>query len=83
MNRLAIHLNAGNDRNGNPRRLYLIVQLKKVNKNNWAEVIDAIDENYSGHGAVKQAGYDDTPVIGRFDTTPAEYRDLLKRYGKK
>lgn len=81
MEKLAIHLNAGNDRNGNPRRLFLLVTVNKGE----ATVIDAINENYYGESAVSKAGYKNVPIIGRFDTTPSEYRDLLKRYdrGKK
>lgn len=69
-----IRLNAGNDANGNPRRVFVLLENNTITKV-W-------DEGYQGSQAVPQEyqhilrenGYD------TFDTTPKQYRDLLKRF---
>ena len=67
---LAVHLNAGNDANGNPRRIFVILD-------DQARVLDAVEEGYEGvSGALKNAGYEGIAVSPRFDTTPAEYKAL-------
>lgn len=66
----AIKLNAGHDRNGNPRRCYVIMDDKKI--------IDVIDEGYRGHLSIKE--YTGLNVVATFDTSPAQYRALLKEY---
>lgn len=72
-----IHLNAGNDRNGNPRRA--IVFMRHNGKD--ASVVKVVNEGFQGvSGAIQAAGLDPrtTPVIGRFDITPSQYRNVLK-----
>jgi hypothetical protein len=41
----AIRLNAGNDSNGNPRRIYVVFD-------STGKIVDAIDEGYSGINAL-------------------------------
>jgi hypothetical protein len=70
---IALHLDAGHTANGNPRRLYLIIDTQSGN------VVDAIDEGHRGHGAIPK----DIKVVflygtDRLATTPKEYRDLLR-----
>lgn len=72
-----INLNAGNDVNGNPRRLLVIID-------GAGSIIDVIDEGYLGvAGALKEAGYQEIMAVQafvpRFETTPKEYKDLKAR----
>jgi hypothetical protein len=72
-----INLNAGNDRNGNPRRLLVIID-------SAGTVIDVVDEGYQGvMGALREAGYEEIAAVQafvpRFETTPKEYNDLRAR----
>lgn len=68
---LAVHLNAGNDRNGNPRRLFLVVDA-------GANVLAAVDEGFEGSAALERAGYKNLPTTDQISTTPSEYRELLR-----
>lgn len=78
---LAVCLNATNDGNGNPRRVWAIIDRDGV-------TIDAIDEGYAGFDAVTSPAlgyarpggwYYPNAVKGpTYATTPAEYRHLLK-----
>lgn len=72
---LAIKLNAGNDRNGNPRRGWAIVDPKT------GDLVDFVDEGYRGWGALKEA-YPDAVQGPEFPTTPGVYREL-KRESEK
>jgi hypothetical protein len=63
---LAIHLKAKNDVNGNPRRCYVVCN---------PEVIDVIDEEYRGVGALEK--YPNIPII-EFETTLKQYRELTR-----
>lgn len=67
---LAICLNAGNDRNGNPRRAWVLI-------NDNGLVVGAKDE---GYGGFPYPGHTKGP---RFTTTPAEYRDWLRTFADK
>lgn len=70
---IAIHVNAGNSKMGNPRRAYIVLD--------GAEIEAVVDEGYYGHGALEHASsrYKDIPVMEiRLDVTPAQYRDLIK-----
>jgi len=68
---VAIKLNAKNDMSGNPRRVYVVLDTVT------GDVIDAIDDGYTGIGGL-HAEYPDIPSPPEFYTTPAEYRSLLK-----
>lgn len=71
---LAILLNAKNDRNGNPRRVYVVYC--------DGHIVDAIDDNYSGWQGVLEF-FPDAVSGGEFATTPAEYRDTIKRFSQR
>lgn len=71
--RFYISLNAGHDTNGNPRRVYVVFD-------GDGQVMDVIDEGYSGQAAVIGI-YPGIQGGARFDTTPTEYRRLLKWSG--
>jgi len=70
-----IQLNAGNDRNGNPRRVFVALE--------DGEIVGTWDDGYRGRGALPESlrgrwgGF--SLVRGcRFDTSPSEYRRLVK-----
>lgn len=67
---LAIYLNAGHTKNGNPRRGWLLVLPRT------GEAIDFVDEGYSGHRALHKP-YPNAVETGRMDITPAQYREFL------
>jgi hypothetical protein len=69
---LAIKIDAGNDKNGNPRRGWIIVSCADGN------TLDFVDEGYSGRGALDMTwpNYVEGPTIV---TTPGEYRDFLRK----
>jgi hypothetical protein len=74
---ICIRLCAKNDRNGNPRRVYILLDSE-------GEIVRAVNEGYLGSGALD--GILDPSVnrslIRDFSTTPAEYRRLLREYGR-
>ena len=72
--KIALYFNAGNDTNGNPRSLFVVV-------NTAGAVIGAYDEGYAGESAVTKH-YPGIAIVGRFDITPAQRKSLLKEYGK-
>lgn len=67
--KIAIRLNAGHDVNGNPRRVFVVIDPKHG-------VIDAIDEGYEGEAGLKRAHR--ITSSADFMTTPGEYRGLLR-----
>lgn len=74
MEKSVIHLNAGNDANGNPRRCYVIMDANLY-------VIDVIDEGYSGTRELEHRHPDLKPLahsVPSFATTPKEYKSLMK-----
>jgi hypothetical protein len=68
---LYIHLNAGHTGNGNPRRLFLVIDPDS------GEAVDAVDEGYEGSSAVIRR-YPEIKGGPEIETTPAEYRRILK-----
>jgi len=75
INCTVLHLDAGHDPSGNPKRLYLIVSL--------GETVAALDEGYLGSAALDHWGRPVGEVL-RHNVTQelkiakAEYRRLLK-----
>jgi len=69
-----IKLKTKNDKNGNPRRVFILLQ--------GEQIIQAWDQGCSGHHAVpeqyRQMAYDAPAFI----TTPGQYREILKHYRK-
>ncbi len=72
--KIALHFNAGNDTNGNQRRIFVVVDTR-------GNVLGAFDEGYVGNAAVT-SHYPGIAIVGRFDITPAQRKTLLKDYGK-
>lgn len=68
-----IRLNAGNDRSGNPRRCY-------VHFGDSMTIRAVYDEGYSGSRCVPKRLWKAAQHAPTFETTPAEYRDLLRTY---
>lgn len=72
---VCIKLCAKNDSNGNPRRCYVLLDSDGA-------VVCAVDEGYEGLGALAAipgaSCITYTPV--EFDTTPTEYRRLLREF---
>jgi hypothetical protein len=75
-----LHLDAGHDRNGNPRRLFLVLH-------RTGEIVAAVDEGYIGPRALEEY----IPKVGKtlremnyctIKTTAGEYRALLRRFGR-
>jgi hypothetical protein len=67
---VAIRLNAGNDRNGNPRRIFVVLDGDGC-------FIETIEEGYAGIGALREI-YPSIPESPMFETTIHEYRALLR-----
>ena len=65
-----IRLNAGNDSNGNPRRVF--VTLKN------GDIVATYDEGYAGRAAISNRHHRAAYNGLTFLTTPAEHRGLLK-----
>jgi len=63
------HLNAGNDTNGNPRRVFVVYGTE-------GQILDAIDEGYSGTPRWLR----DYPQLAGFVIKPSEYKLLLKEH---
>jgi hypothetical protein len=68
-----IRLNAGNDRNGNPRRVYVI-----LDQDNGIKAV--YDEGYRGYDAVPDIYRKIAQTAPTFATTPREYREILKQF---
>lgn len=64
-----IRYRAPNDKNGNPRRVYVVYGSDET-------VISTIDEGYAGYAALP-AQYQTLPKVD-VDATPAVYRSFLK-----
>ncbi len=68
-----LHLATKHDVNGNPRRLYVILDSD-------GDVVDVIDEGYAGNSQVRKK-YPDAVVGPRIEVPISEYKDWLK-YGR-
>lgn len=66
----AIHLDAGHDRNGNPRRTFVV-----FDENGTLE--RAIDEGYAGYGALNRVYEHGTvAILARVNTTATEIKNF-------
>lgn len=73
---LAIYINAGNDRNGNPRRGWLI------SDGDGGPFRDFVDEGYQGREPLRKL-YGDVPTTSQIEVSPSVYRDAYRQaYGK-
>jgi hypothetical protein len=69
---LAIKINAGNDKNGNPRRGWIITD-------DNGSFINFVDEGYSGVVALTVAGYANLPRTETIDVIPATYKSAYRQ----
>ena len=69
-----IRLNAGNDTNGNPRRVYVAFD--------GCDIVGAWDEGYSGYNAVPEALRPLARQAATLATTATERRELLAMFDK-
>ena len=72
---IAIHINAGQDRNGNPKRGWIIASSE-------GEFIDFVDEGFEGTGALRNSAFSAAKPTPTIDVVPAVYKDAMKQaYG--
>lgn len=70
---LAIHINAGNSKNGNPRRGWIIAD-------DSGSFVDFVDEGYYGKDALRTSPYANVVSTQQtLDVAPGVYRDLLRQ----
>lgn len=69
----ALHLAADNDRNGNPRRCFVVFDRD-------ANTIAAIDEGYEGTHALTSCYPNARILPHRVPTTASYYREILRHY---
>lgn len=69
---MVMRLDAENDRNGNPRRVYVVLRAN-------GGIKACYDEGYAGLCAIPER-YRKLPYAGTFRTTPAERRNLIKNF---
>ena len=73
---LAIHIDAGHTKNGNPRRGWIIAD-------DDGSFIDFVDEGYLGNAALRQSGYASvTPTTTSIEVPPSVYRDAYRQSQK-
>jgi len=79
MSEIIIRFDAGYTTNGNPRRVYAVIDTRT------GDVVRGIDEGYRGESAIDRIvpGFRDRPSfqgysIPTFPTTAAEYRRICK-----
>lgn len=73
---IAIHIDAGNDRNGNPKRGWIITDDR-------GDFIDFVDEGYGGRASLGQAGYGDVSGTARIEVPSHVYREFKRDAEKK
>jgi hypothetical protein len=76
MSKIAIHLDAGHDVNGNPKRLYLIVDSSRE----YLPIEAVIEEGYSGQSAlnVMKLPASIKHRVLHLKTTAGEYQQIKK-----
>ena len=73
MKYIATRLRAPNDRNGNPRRLFLVVSTKDGN------LVGVHDEGYKGRDCVPTEYREAARMAYTVDIGASEYKEWLKR----
>ena len=72
---LAIYIDADNDRNGNPRRGWIITD-------SAGNFVAFIDEGYDGKSALANLGYGNISSTPRIEVKPSVYKDAYRQsYG--
>ena len=67
--KFALHLAAPNDTNGNPRRLYAVLDSE-------GGIADVVDEGYQGSSAATELWGPQIRIGARIEITPGEYRAI-------
>ena len=75
-NLIGVNLSAGHTGNGNPRRMFLVIDVD----GKYPSIVDAVDEGYEGSARVKRQYPTIRLVTERIETTPSEYREYLRRF---
>ena len=65
---LAIYIDAGHDRNSNPKRGWIIADQDGA-------FTDFIDEGYEGKASLARGGYGNVPSTQRIEVAKSVYRD--------
>jgi hypothetical protein len=72
---IAIYINAGNTKNGKPRRGWIIT-------NSDGEFVDFVDEGFEGVGALKNSAYANAARTSVLLVEPSVYKDAYAQaYG--
>lgn len=72
---LAIYIDAGRDRNGNPKRGWIIT-------NERGEFVDFVDEGFAGSGALRVSPYANVPSTQSIKVEGSVYKDAYTQaYG--
>ncbi len=72
---IALQLDAGHDKNGKPRRCFVVFD-------NTGNIRAVIDEGYNGEQGVRRWAKktrNSVHMAGSITTTPGEYRELLRQ----
>lgn len=70
---MAIHMDAGNDREGRPRRVFAVLDT-------GANVIDVLEQGKQDAADVlEKAGYKALPTFGPIDVKSGVYREMLRQ----
>jgi hypothetical protein len=77
-----VHVNAGNDQSGNPRRgwiLYRVIPWETADGTTWhgTAIVDFFDEGYDGDEAIPPR-YRRYPTTGQIRVTPKAYREFIR-----
>lgn len=72
---LATYLTTKNDAYGNPRRLYIVSEVKEGSLG--VQRLDVIQENYRGRAALLDA-YPNAIIVNAIEVTPSEYNRWVK-----
>lgn len=74
MGNIALHLDAGHDRNGNPKRLVMVLDEK-------GDIVHVEDEGYIGiQGVLRKAGFADAAPGPRIEIPAKEYKAILDEW---
>lgn len=81
--RFVIEFNAGNDRNGNPRGGYLVVELTGIDRGPEAQalkIVQWVDHGYAGKNNLKKFGFESLPSMGVFPLSASEVKAFQNSY---
>ncbi|MMZ46561.1 hypothetical protein D1872_81790 [compost metagenome] len=70
---VATKLSTKNDKNGNPRRLYIVTAIDPQNLHHGGERLDIIEEGYEGLAALRNK-YPSALLTQEIEVAPSEYK---------